>query len=197
VGLISNIQSDTSELKGLISRNDLELKGIDSLMKISKNTFTNIPVQDSIFFYALKYTFGLHLFAFNDLTLVQLRNAGGYSLFKTGKVADSIALYESKNNDIKLQEKFYMDYGVQAWTSFKQIFDITLTKQFFNDYNDNQKIPSDIYVLISKDEVNMHVLFNNYWVFSSATDAYNNLLREHLEYLKGLITFLKRNYDIE
>jgi hypothetical protein len=90
-----------------------------------------------------------------------------------------------------------MDYGVQAWTSFKQIFDITLTKQFFNDYNDNQKIPSDIYVLISKDEVNMHVLFNNYWVFSSATDAYNNLLREHLEYLKGLITFLKRNYDIE
>jgi hypothetical protein len=131
------------------------------------------------------------------LTLVQLRNAGGYSLFKTGKVADSIALYESKNNDIKLQDKFYMDYGVQAWTSFKQIFDITLTKQFFNDYNDNQKIPSDIYVLISKDEVNMHVLFNNYWVFSSATDAYNNLLREHLEYLKGLITFLKRNYDIE
>src|SRR5450432_1467839 len=49
VGLINNVQNDTSDLKGLISRNDLELKGIDSLMKISKNNFTNISVQDSIF----------------------------------------------------------------------------------------------------------------------------------------------------
>ena len=39
IGLINNIQSDTTELKGLISRNDLELKGIDSLMKISRNSY--------------------------------------------------------------------------------------------------------------------------------------------------------------
>ena len=95
-GLIHNIQNDTSELKGLISRNDLELRGIDSLMNISKNNYENIAVQDSIFYYAVQHTISLHLFEFNDLTLVQLRNAGGYSLIKTNKVADSIALYESK-----------------------------------------------------------------------------------------------------
>ncbi len=197
VGLINNIQNDTSELRGLISRNDLELKGIDSLMRISKNSFIHIPAQDSIFFYALKYTFDLHLFEFNDLTLVQLRNAGGYSLIKTGNVADSIALYEFKNNEIKIQERFYIDYGVQAWASFKQSFDITITKQFFNTYQETNKIPSAIYVLISRDPEKMHVLLNNYWGFSGVIDAYNNMLREHLDYLKRFITFLKRNYGIE
>src|ERR1700754_2865767 len=47
-GLINNIQSDTASLAGLINRNDLELRGIDSLMKISKSNFINIAVQDSI-----------------------------------------------------------------------------------------------------------------------------------------------------
>jgi len=197
VGLINNIQNDTSELKGLINRNDLELKGIDSLMKISKNKFTNLLVQDSIFYYALRYTITLHLFQFNDLTLVQLRNAGGYSLIKTSKVADSIALYESKNNEIKIQERFVTDYYVQTWTSFKQIFDGTATKEFSHSYETTNKIPSDIYVLISKDEEKMRLLFNNYWTYAIVLRSYNNMLREHLEYLKAFIVFLKKNYDIE
>ena len=37
VGLANNIRNDTSALNGLISRNDLEIKGIDSLISISKN----------------------------------------------------------------------------------------------------------------------------------------------------------------
>jgi len=197
VGLINNVQNDTSDLKGLISRNDLELKGIDSLMKISKNNFTNISVQDSIFFYALNYTISLHLFQFNDLTLVQLRNAGGYSLIKTGGVADSIALYESKNNEIKLQERFVTDYYVQTWNAFKQIFDGSLSNKFYYSYETTNKIPSDIYILISKDEERMDLLYNNYWTYSMVLNGYNNLLKEHLKYLKGFLIFLKRNYNIE
>src|ERR1700683_511581 len=49
-GLINNAQNDTSNLNELIKDNDLELKGIDSLLKISKNNFANISVQDSMFF---------------------------------------------------------------------------------------------------------------------------------------------------
>src|SRR5580704_19692067 len=82
IGLVNDLQSDTSDLKGIISRVDLELRGIDTLMSISKNHFTNTSVQDSLFFYALEYTFNLHTFEFNDVTLVQLRNAGGYSLIR-------------------------------------------------------------------------------------------------------------------
>jgi hypothetical protein len=196
-GLINNIQNDTSDLKGLISRNYLELRGIDSLMKISKNYFTNNTVQDSIFFYAVQHTITLHIFQFNDLTLVQLRNAGGYSLIKASKVADSIAMYESRNNDIKIQERFVTDYYVQTWNAFKQIFDGTLTSKFFHSYDSTNKIPSDMYVLISEDKEKMHLLYNNYWTFAIALKGYNHMLKEHLEYLKVFMVFLKQDYNLE
>lgn len=196
-GLINNVQNDTTDLAGLITRNDLELRGIDSLMKISKHGFTNIAVQDSIFYFALKYTMSLHLFQFNDLTLVQLRNAGGYSLIKTKNVADSIALYESRNNDIKLQEKFVTDYYVQTWNAFKQIFDGTVSKAFYDSYGKTNKIPSDLYVLISKDEGRIDLLYNNYWTYAIVLNGYDNLLKNHLEYLKEFLIFLKRNYKLE
>src|ERR1700760_1618752 len=61
IGLINNIQSDTANLRGLINRNDQELKGLDSLLRISKNDLSNVAVQDSIFYFALQYSFSLHL----------------------------------------------------------------------------------------------------------------------------------------
>ena len=196
-GLVNNVQNDTSQLKGLISRNDLELTAIDSLMKISKNNFENIAVQDSIFYYATQHTISMHLFEFNDLTLVQLRNAGGYSLIKTDKVADSIALYESKNNDIKLQERFVTDYYVQTWNSFKQILDGTVSRKFFQSYELTHKIPSDISVLTSHDKEKMSLLYNNYWTYAIVLRGYNGMLKEHLRYLNGFIPFLKRSFDME
>jgi hypothetical protein len=194
-GLINNIQNDTAELRGLITRNDLELRSIDSLMKISKNNFEMLAVQDSIFYYTTQHTISLHLFEFNDLTLVQLRNAGGYSLIKTDKVADSIALYESKNNDIKLQERFVTDYYVQTWNSFKQILDGTAAHRFFQSYESTNKIPSDIYVLTSHDKEKMSLLFNNYWTLAIVLRGYNNLLKEHFLYLKGFVLYLNKNYE--
>ncbi len=196
-GLISNVQSDTAILRGLINRNDAELRGIDSLLKVSKQNFSNIQGQDSIFYYALEYTFALHIFEFNDLTLVQLRNAGGYSLIKTAKVSDSIALYESKNNEIKIQERFYIDYGLQAWNSFKEIFDETMTANFFGIKKANNKIPLSINVAISGDVEKMHYLFNNYWSWAGVIRQYNNMLRDHLEYLGRFIIYLKKNYDLD
>lgn len=196
-GLVNNIQVDTATLQGLINRNGLELRAIDSLMNIPKKNFTDLPIQDSIYYYALEYTMNLHLFQFNDLTLVQLRNAGGYSVIKTNRVADSIALYESNNAEIKLQERFVTDYYIQTWTSFKQIFDGSLAKQFFQYYETTNKIPAGIYVLTSKDEEKMNVLYNNYWTYAITLRSYNNMLKEHLGYLKTFILFLKRSYDME
>lgn len=196
-GLINNAQNDTANLRELIASNDLELSAIDSLLKLSKNNSNDHAVQDSIFFYALAYTINLHIFSFNDLTLVQLRNAGGYSLIRTGNVADTIALYVNKNNDITLQERFYTDAYLQVWAAAKQVFDITQSTRFFQDYNSTKKIPANVPVLISGDGEKMHVLFNNYWTFSITLNGYNQKLKGHLEYLKKFIIFLKQNYDIE
>jgi hypothetical protein len=196
-GLINNVQSDTTNLQELILANDLELKGIDSLLNISKTDLTHRAVQDSIFYYVLQYTLNLHIFTFNDLTLVQLRNAGGYSLIKTGKVADSIALYDYNNNNIILQERFFTDSYIQTWASVKGVFDGNLTGRFFLKYTATNKIPLDFGVLITKNEEKLHLLINNYWSYAITLNGYNNMLKTQLEYLKGFLRFLKRNYNLE
>ena len=196
-GLINNAQNDSSNLGELIKSNDLELRGIDSLLKISKSNFTSYSVQDSIFFYALTYTVNLHIFTFNDLTLVQLRNAGGYSLIKTDRVADTIALYEYKNNNIILQERFYTDSYIQTWTSLKQVFDGTLSGRFFRSYGETSKIPGNYNVLITKDEEKIHLLLNNYWTFAITLNGYNSMLKAHQKYLEDFISFLQREYGFK
>jgi hypothetical protein len=128
---------------------------------------------------------------------VQLRNAGGYSLIKTDGVADSIALYESKNNEIKVQERFYVDNATQTWTAFKQVFNGTLTKRFFSADSATNRIPSDFQVLISKDKEKFSILLNDYWTFAGTVGAYNARLKEHREYLIKFITFLKERYDLK
>jgi hypothetical protein len=197
IGLVNDLQNDTSSLKGIISRVDLELRGIDTLMTISKNHFTNTSVQDSLFFYALEYTFNLHTFEFNDLTLVQLRNAGGYSLIRTSKVADSIAAYESKNNEIKIEERFYIDAYIQTMAVFRQMFDQTLTDSFYQSRKLKNKIPADMDVLISRDQEKMKLLFNNYWSYNRVLLYYNLMLKDHLKYLNRFMVFLEQKYDLE
>lgn len=197
IGLINNVENDTAGLKGLIERNDLEIRGIDSLTKIAKGNFTNINAQDSVYYYSTQYTLSLHLFQFNDLTLVQLRNAGGYSLIIKDHVADSIAQYESNNADIKLQERFVIDYYVKTWDVFKQVFDGTVANQFFTYFDTTNKIPLGVNVLISKDEEKMRVLLNNYWTYGLTLRSYNYKLKQHLVYLTGFISYLKKSYDID
>jgi hypothetical protein len=145
----------------------------------------------------IKYTLKLHIFSFNDLTLVQLRNAGGYSLIRASTVADTIALYEYKNNNIILQERFYTHSYLQTSGSLKQVIGATLSTRFFDAYAATNKIPDDLHVLITTDPEKMHLLYNNYWTFSGTLNGYNNMLKQHLEYLKGFMMFLKTNYDME
>ena len=81
--------------------------------------------------------------------------------------------------------------------AFKQMFDLTLTDKFFYLDSVTKKIPSDMYVLISKDEEKLNLLYNNYWIFKRIVGYYNNILQEQQEYLNNFILFLKRDYDLE
>ena len=131
VGLINNIKTDTAELRGLIDRNDLEIRGIDSIFRVSTRDLRKVDVQDSIYYYAIQYTFSLHLFQFDDLTLVQLRNAGGYTLIKSGKAADSIALYESRIQILKFRKNFTLISVYRPGPLLSKYLKVPLVKTLF------------------------------------------------------------------
>ena len=194
--LISNTEKDTADLKKIIQDSSVE-NGIDSLLKVNKSRYLDLAVQDSVYYYSIRYISDESDFEQNDLTVVQLKNTGGYRLIKKD-VADSLAVYEQKNNDIKGQEKFYMDAFSLRYQYFNQTFDWGEASNFFKNYRINsEKIPSSINVLITGDKQKIDLYFNQCYTLSFVHKGYITMLKDHLNYLTRFISFLKKEYDIE
>src|SRR6266487_983169 len=53
--LLQNLDDDTARLGEVIEVNSVKVKGFDSLLHVSKNRLSDLDVQDSLFYYTLKY----------------------------------------------------------------------------------------------------------------------------------------------
>ena len=195
VSLLSNIQNDTAQLNNLIKDSSMQ-NGIDSVLHVNKKQYLNLAIQDSIYYYSLKYLSDENDFEQNDVTIVQLRNAGGYRLIKKN-VADSVAVYESKNLDIKSQALFYMDAFKLRYQYFNQTFDWAAASTFIKRFRVNAKIPSDIPVLITNDPQKINLYYNQCYTLAFVLQAYVVMLKGHLAYLTRFTQFLKKEYDLK
>jgi len=194
-GFIRNLQDDTAELRRVIAYNEVEVKGLDTINGVTRNNYLQLPIQDSIFWYSFKYLFDIQSFRNNDITITQLRNAGGYSLIRKANVADSIAQYEANNSDLQDQEKFFADAHRDLWIKFKQAFDVTSINKFAQVSKMEHKIPSDINVLISQNKERIDLLYNDYFTMDLVLRGYIKMMRDHQVYLTRLIKFLQSKYD--
>src|ERR1700749_1229192 len=105
-GLFKDLKSDTANLNHIIRRGQRQLKGIDSFRYIQRSKLSEIKVQDSLFIYTFAYLVNINPFKSEDITLIQLRNAGGYRLIRKDGAVDSIARLESRINMLDIQQSF-------------------------------------------------------------------------------------------
>jgi len=188
--LIKNLKDDTASIKTVIEANLSQLKGLDSLRNVSKDKLADIKVQDSLFFYTTSFLLYDNYFKSNDITLVQLRNAGGYRLIKNNKVLDSIAVYEGNLNDMQNQFRFVETDIVKARDNALQIFDMALAKNF-------KVIYPNIRVIVNTDKNKINQYYNECWLVTVGIRGYTNMLIGHKEYLTSLISFLQKEYGVD
>lgn len=186
--LLKNLRDDTSNIRIAINYNLDQVKGIDTLRNISKNNLSDLKVQDSLFYYTTSYLFYANYFKSNDITLVQLRNAGGYRLIKDNKVLDSIAVYETNLNFMQYQFKFVEDDLVKTRDIALQIFDMSYSKKF-------TIFPSNIRVLATNDIFEINQFYNKCWLTEMGLKGYVQMLKDHQKYLTSLILFLQAKYE--
>lgn len=195
--LVRNLQDDTINLKRLIRADAIE-KGVDSLLRINKSAFSDLAVQDSMYYYSIEYLTSEQDFKQNDFTIIQLRNAGGYRLIQKDHVADSIAAYEAKNNDIRSQANYFLEAFTLRFRYFNQTFDWTAASKFFKkDFPVMSKLPDNIPVLVTKDKEKIDLYYNQCYELAITYQGYKNMLKAHLEYLTGFISFLKKEYNLK
>ncbi len=189
-GMIKDLAIDTANLKTIINYNKKQEKGIDSLRIIPKEKLTDIKVQDSLYSYARNYLFGFNPFKNDDVTLIQLRNAGGYRLIRNKKVLDSIAGYESKINISDIQLNYLYASLTKSIDAASAIFDL-------NGYEKFKSNPLTTPVLITTDKEKINTFYNQSWLMSIAVRNYGHMLEDQLKYATHTIKYIKAQYDIE
>lgn len=189
-GFVKNLSIDTLRLKQAIAETSTQNNGIDSLRKVSKDKLTQLPVQDSLFVLTFRYLFYANNFRDDDVTLTQLRNAGGYRLIRNKDVPDTIASYESRVKD--LDDEFTDLFGsiIKARERADAILDLNAGHNF-------KQRPTSTLVLISNDKEKIYSYYNGLLEMEIGLNGYKNMLEDHLKYTRHLIAYLKKQYDID
>jgi hypothetical protein len=146
--------------------------------------------KDSLYIYTTKYLFALNPFNSDDITLIQLRNAGGYRLIRKEGAVDSIAGYESRVNMIGIQQSFLSAGITKAIDAANMVFD-------FNAYKKINSNPISTPVLITSDKEKIYNFYNQCWMMSILITNYDRMLQDHLKYSTKLIAYLKKMYNID
>jgi hypothetical protein len=189
-GMVKNLGVDTARLNEVISQTKVQMAGFDSLIAVSKTKLADLPVQDSLYLMTAKYIFYANNFKDDDITLAQLRNAGGYRLIRNSKVTDSIAEYESRIKDINDQFSDMFTSLEKARDNANFIFDLHAGHNF-------RLHPSSTRVLITSDAAKVYNYYNSCWLVLLGLNGYEHMLEEHLQYTKRLIVFLRKEYDVD
>jgi hypothetical protein len=189
-GMIKNLAVDTVQLKEVIRATQLQGNGIDSLRRVSKDKLADVKVQDSLYLLTSKYIYYANNFKNDDVTLSQLRNAGGYSLIRDAGVLDSIAVYESSIQDLNGEFSDMFTSLEKARDNANSIFDLNIGHKF-------RLNPASTPILITTDKAKIYNYYNSCWLVVLGLEGYKNMLTVHLKYTTHLIAYLKKEYDVE
>ncbi|MBW4890296.1 hypothetical protein KXQ82_11235 [Mucilaginibacter sp. HMF5004] len=188
--LVQNLQSDTAQLKVVIKYSKQQVSGLDSLIKVSKNKLEQPIVQDSLYILTRKYLYNTTEFKNNDVTLSQLRNAGGFGFIKSATALDSIAVFESYLETTKEQYAATTAIFVRARERSLELLDLNCGLKLTG-------YTSCTRAMISTDKEKVAAYFNGCWMARGALRAYNGMLQDGLDYIERLIAFLKKEYKIK
>src|ERR1700712_486291 len=89
-GIIKNLEDDTSVIKHVVKQQNELISKMDSALQIPVEALSDLERQDSFYRYFIYFFTWVSGFEQNDNTLVQLRNAGGFSVINKQPATDSI-----------------------------------------------------------------------------------------------------------
>jgi hypothetical protein len=191
---IHNLKDDTTSLRHVIESNIKQLKGLDSLLKLSDANMTFDSNRKLFYSYAIRYCYNSSTFRSNDATLQQLKSTGDYRLIEKANVADSLTKYESDISNLYKQGDFYETYFKEILSRLDELTDMTvLGETAFTE----GKLTNDAVPQLRTEDGKLTTFFNKILTFRIITNALvENNLNPQLESSKRLIEFLKDKYDI-
>jgi hypothetical protein len=109
-GMLQDLEKDTAGISGVIIFQSLIIKKIDSALSIPVANLRVIPTQDTFFHHFFFAYSWIGAFNRNDITIAQLKNAGGFSVIRNKTVVDAISeLNSSYESPLQVNINIYND----------------------------------------------------------------------------------------
>jgi len=206
-----NLQSDTSELRQIISRNVLAVDYLDTFLSLAtKDSLENIPTGE-LYWYGLwgGYYRG---FESNDATFQQMKNSGSLRYFNNNTLVQNISDYDQLVRSIYLLNQIDHSIYIETRKARAKLFDFrynmaanNIVQRYGNSTirNGNSTIMEkaiDSFVklkprLLTKDKI----LFNEYVELcrSRSLGRVTNNYKRALDLATNIIIQLENEYDLK
>ena len=193
---VKDLQSDISELDEMIPRQNLFATKMSCALQVPIDSLKNITFQhkfynEFVYFYTYDDQFIRH-----DNTLTQLKNSGGFSLIKSNRVLDSLAilnLYYERY--VKVNEIYYYENG-------KKVVDIgtqVMKMSPLDNYGDtlSEKYAKNIEIFTSNDPEKLEHLYS--WIrnLNATIRAYTESELEYKQKADRLKDFIIKEYHLK
>jgi hypothetical protein len=181
--MIKDIQEDTATMQSVMKNNLHQMKGVDTLLNILEKPYSKMNIGN-FYYYTTNYINTYNAFTSRDITILQLKNSGGFRLIENKAVSDSIIIYYSTYDSYKEQVQYNLK-------NFQEIIKIEIEIIDFGIGRDPKRKPTISNPTRLKE-------FYNYSVLSYSALAYdNNWLIKYQKQAVSLLNFLKKEYNIE
>ncbi|MEQ8925166.1 MAG: hypothetical protein RLO81_05095 [Fulvivirga sp.] len=197
--LIEDTRADKKYLSQIIKSNTLRQSYLDSL---SKSCFSFNGQDSTVKELYLYYVVVLNrpdFFVPNELTMAQLKNAGGMSLINNESAVKAILTYDLQKSLVKNQEEYYENYHNKAINTGLKIFYNQKVRTAWNfiKEKDSVQLSTMEFKFISNGESLVSQFGNEIDMFSGIVNYYTVLLEDSKSKADSLIMILEKQYGFE
>lgn len=193
--MIEDVIEDRINIKEVIKTNNQRVIYLDSFLNICFNfreTDIEIMKLNQYFSQVLIHP---EFIAPTELTMQQLKNAGGMRLIKSKEAINEIIRYDNKLKKIANQRLYYENYQNKAIDIGTKIFN--LQKLIITLRNPNNDLIPENFELIDSDELKIRELGNSVAMYKGIIEYYIILLKEMDKQGELLIYSLKSEYKLK
>ena len=193
--MVEDVEEDRINITKVTNINSQRIRYLDSLLNICFNyssTNRDKLKLNQYFSHVLTHP---EFIAPTELTMQQLKNAGGMRLIKSKEAINEIIRYDTKLKKIANQQLYYQNYQNKAINLGTKIFNLqNLVIALKNPINN--LTPED-FELIAEDKLKLKELGNSVAMYKGIIEYYVILLKEMDKQGEVLIQTLEREYKLK
>jgi len=196
-GILTDLGKDTANLHASVAVQNWLIENMDSVLKLPIEKLKEISVQDTLYRHFVTFYGNFWTFIPNNTTVTQLKNAGGFSVFRNQRAIDSIAAtYYYYDTWVKINADEYMKSFERTGERARQLIRLPVPLPSLEDsIYKVLHFPSEI--LIRDDKVLLEQLYSDIRYEKGQILVNLDTEKEYERQVKQLIHFLQREYSFD